>query len=195
MTVLFHACCGPCLGGSYPTISQKGLELVAFWENPNIHPYMEYTLRDRSFLALTDSLKIPVERGDDAYGLNRFLARLQGAHGPGRCRVCYEMRLEAAAVRAKTLGLEAFSTTLLISPYQQHDVLREVGEQIGMKLGVPFLYLDLRPVFRKTHEAAREHELYKQKYCGCIFSEEDRFANDPKYCLKTMIDSAKSGSL
>ncbi len=97
-----------------------------------------------------------------------------------RCSRCYEIRLEGTARYAAEHGYEQFSTTLLISPYQNHDLLRETGEYMAQKHGVAFLYRDFRPYFREGQQKAREMELYMQKYCGCIFSEEERYQKKKK---------------
>jgi hypothetical protein len=156
-------------------------QVLAFWENPNIHPLTEYRARLVSFRALVDAERIPFLFGDSAYGLEEFLRRLDGDFTPARCRRCFYLRLSAAASQARQAGVEAFSTTLLVSPYQQHEILREVGEQVAVETGVPFHYRDWRPAFPQTFEAARDHELYRQKYCGCLFSEADRFSADRRF--------------
>ncbi len=183
MSVLVHACCGPCLGGSAPELLRQHESLVLFWENPNIHPYLEYRARLEAFHAMAEKLQLPVTHGRTEYGLDAFLRALQMEHGPGRCAICYKLRFESAARRARDLGCEGFTTTLTISPYQKHEVIRRVGEEVAAAVGVPFVYHDLQPFFRDTHRAAKENNLYKQKYCGCLFSEFDRYQHDPKFAL------------
>ena len=97
-----------------------------------------------------------------------------------RCGFCYALRLEEAAATAKEQGFESFTTSLLISPYQNHELLKQIGEEMGEKYGVVFLYRDFRLRFREGQERARELGLYMQKYCGCIFSEEDRYIKKKK---------------
>jgi predicted adenine nucleotide alpha hydrolase (AANH) superfamily ATPase len=94
---------------------------------------------------------------------------------PERCARCYRMRLERTAARAAEGGYDAFSTTLLISPYQRHELVAETAEEEAKRHGVPFLYRDFRPLFRKGQARARELGFYMQKYCGCVFSEEERY--------------------
>jgi predicted adenine nucleotide alpha hydrolase (AANH) superfamily ATPase len=122
---------------------------------------------------------------EDEYGLRLFLAGLYiGGNGasnqpwesPARCAFCYKLRLEKAAAYAAANGYEAFSTTLLISPYQNHDFIRENGEKLAAQYHLEFLYRDFRPHFREGQKLAKEREYYMQKYCGCIFSEEERYA-------------------
>ena len=188
MSILVHACCGPCLGGSAPELRRQHDSLLLFWENFNIHPFLEYRSRLEAFHRMAELLNLPVTHGETGYGLERFLQALKGGHGPTRCEICYRVRLESAATRAKDLGCEAFTTTLSISPYQKHDVLQTVGGEVAARVGVPFVYHDLRPFFLGTHGAARENNLYKQKYCGCIFSEFERYQNDPKHALPECCD-------
>ncbi|PKL45620.1 MAG: hypothetical protein CVV41_01075 [Candidatus Riflebacteria bacterium HGW-Riflebacteria-1] len=183
MEILLHTCCGPCLAGSYPLL-EAGVgagKTALFWENPNIHPFIEYQQRLVSFKAAAEHLKLEVVYGDTAYGLDRFLQALANDYGPARCATCYRLRLEATAKAAAKAGIAAFTTTLLISPYQNHELLIKTGQEIAAQSGVAFHYTDFRPGFSSSHAAARELELYRQKYCGCIFSEHDRYKNDKKY--------------
>jgi predicted adenine nucleotide alpha hydrolase (AANH) superfamily ATPase len=187
MKTLLHACCGPCLGGSYPLLEAKvGKENIAvFWENPNIHPYFEYVQRLNTLATVAEHLSLKIFWGSTEYGLESFLKVLNGKYDNSRCFKCYELRLEATAKRAKQEGFDAFSTTLLISPYQDHELIRSVGEALANCHGIAFNYLDFREGFRKTHDLVRDLDLYKQKYCGCIFSEYQRYAQDKKL-LKTL---------
>ncbi|HNX74729.1 MAG TPA: epoxyqueuosine reductase QueH [Candidatus Rifleibacterium sp.] len=183
MAILLHTCCGPCLSGSYPLlepIAGPG-NTALLWENPNIHPFVEFRSRQASFIKMAEILGLQVIAGDTEYGLERFLSEIAGEHGPARCATCYRMRLTAAARAAARLSFEAFTTTLLISPYQNHELLIATGEEAARQTGVKFHYTDFRPGFRQSHELARQHELYRQKYCGCIFSEQERFGNDKRY--------------
>ena len=112
---------------------------------------------------------------DESYGLRPFVKAV-AADIDHRCRYCYACRLDRTARYAAENGFESFTTTLLISPYQDHDLIRSLGEQMGKKYGVAFLYRDFRPGFRDGQAKARALGFYMQKYCGCIFSEEDRYA-------------------
>lgn len=183
MTILLHACCGPCLSGSYPILEAeigKG-QTTVFWENPNIHPFTEHYQRMVSCIKMAQIYELPIIKGDAEYGLNRFMEALNGHFGPERCETCYRLRLEATAKTAKEHGFDEISTTLLISPYQNHELLQKVGNEAAEKYGVKFHYTDFRPGFRGSHELARKYELYRQKYCGCIFSEHDRYKGDIKH--------------
>ena len=110
----------------------------------------------------------------DEYGLRLFLGSVWPNYD-NRCEYCYTVRLESTARIASERGYTHFSTTLLISPYQNHDLIRSIAQKIGEKYGVEFLYHDFRPYFREGQKIAREKGIYMQKYCGCIFSEEERY--------------------
>lgn len=182
MNTLLHCCCGPCLGGSYPILEKEiGTGKTAvFWENPNIHPYFEYIQRMNSFIKMSEVYGLKIYKGDVEYGLSRFLNVLGEDYGPSRCEKCYRIRLYATAKKAAEKGFDSFSTTLLISPYQNHELLQKVGNEVGEENKIKFLYVDFRPGFRSSHDIIRQYDLYKQKYCGCIFSEYDRYINDKK---------------
>jgi predicted adenine nucleotide alpha hydrolase (AANH) superfamily ATPase len=150
------------------------------WYNPNIHPYTEYkTRRDTlSRYAADRAFNLNIV---DEYGLRRFIREVfpsleaEAGGGASRCAWCYRVRLEKTAALAAEGGWEGFCTTLLISPWQDHERIRRTGQEAAEKYGVPFLYRDFRPLYRKGQEKARELELYRQKYCGCVFSEEERY--------------------
>jgi predicted adenine nucleotide alpha hydrolase (AANH) superfamily ATPase len=114
----------------------------------------------------------------DEYGLRPFLRGLGGAFEdqPGRCAYCYRLRLERTAAAAREGAYDCFGSTLLISPYQKHEAIREAGEKLAAQYGLRFFYQDFRPFFRGGQAYAREQGFYMQKYCGCLFSEEERYA-------------------
>lgn len=173
--LLLHICCAPCSVACVEALGPHGedFSLTGFWDNPNIHPYTEYRSRRDALTAYAGRTGLPlVIHG--AYGLRPFLKAVAGDPDT-RCGYCYAQRMASAARYAALHGFSAFSTTLLISPYQDHRRLREAGETSAREAGIPFLYRDFRPLFRQGRAKARELGLYMQKYCGCIYSEEDRF--------------------
>ena len=97
-----------------------------------------------------------------------------------RCGKCYEMRLFETARQAKELGFDSFTSSLFISPYQNHELMRETAERAAMEYGVEFLYRDFRPYFHAGQDKAKELGFYMQKYCGCVFSEEERYLKAKK---------------
>ncbi len=178
MKILLHTCCGPCTVGTLKEIDREKHQVTAYWYNPNIHPYLEYQSRLDSLKTLTNTLGMDAII-DDEYGLKKFIGML-GTDLDNRCLKCYNDRLVQTARKAKELGFDAFSTTLLVSPYQQHDAIKLMATKIGEKLGIPFFYIDPRPHFREGNKEAREQGLYMQKYCGCVFSEEERYLGQKK---------------
>ena len=97
-----------------------------------------------------------------------------------RCAYCYRVRMEAAALFAKENNFDAFSTTLLVSPYQKHDLIREIAEAVAAKTGIPFYYEDYRIGYQEGVEISKTLEMYRQPYCGCVFSERDRYEKRPR---------------
>jgi predicted adenine nucleotide alpha hydrolase (AANH) superfamily ATPase len=172
MKLLLHCCCAPCAISSVKSLRAENIELDLFWFNPNIHPYAEFVSRRGGLSQFAANENINLKMIDE-YGLRVFLDAVY-PNIEDRCGVCYYMRLEKTAAGAAQNGYNAFTTTLLISPYQKHDEIRRIGEEAGIKYGVDFLYRDFRPVFRESQTAARTGGFYMQKYCGCIFSEEKR---------------------
>jgi predicted adenine nucleotide alpha hydrolase (AANH) superfamily ATPase len=176
MRLLLHACCAPCSTGCAAALREEGIRPDLFWYNPNIHPFTEYRSRLESLqgFASREGLGLITE---DEYGLRKFIAGTapEWAAGGARCAFCYRLRLEKAARTAAERGYGVFSTTLLISPYQNHGLLRETGEALAGRWGVEFLYRDFRPRFRQGQVEARKRGAYMQKYCGCVFSEEERY--------------------
>jgi predicted adenine nucleotide alpha hydrolase (AANH) superfamily ATPase len=181
MKLLFHACCAPCSTGCLAALGEEGIEPVLYWYNPNIHPYTEYRARRDCLRRVAKEKELQVME-EDEYDLRGFLEGVykanegfQGDAGSGRCVFCYRLRLEKAAAFAAANNFEAFSTSLLISPYQDHRILKTAGEEFGAKYGVAFYYQDFRPHFHESQRIARDGDFYMQKYCGCVFSEEERY--------------------
>ena len=177
MRLLLHACCAPCSVSCVKALraveaDSEGIEPRLFWYNPNIHPYSEYKLRRGCLEEFAANENLTLNMVGE-YGLHSFLDEVY-PETENRCVKCYRMRLEKTASAAAKEGYNAFSTTLLISPYQDHDAIRRAGEDAAAKYAVDFFYRDFRPLFRDGQSAARARGMYMQKYCGCIFSEEER---------------------
>ncbi|TAL22151.1 MAG: epoxyqueuosine reductase QueH [Nitrospirae bacterium] len=174
MKLLMHLCCANC--GLYPikTLTEKGIDITGLWFNPNIHPYTEYSLRLDAVRQLQKLRTLNIEY-IDFYGLKDFIEQT-GNGGENRCRICYTMRLDKTAMRAKEMGVDGFTTSLLVSPYQKHNVIIEVGREIEKKYSVEFFSEDFRPGWKEGIRMSRELGLYRQKYCGCIYSEMERYA-------------------
>lgn len=176
MKLLLHTCCAPCSVYCIDWLRDEKIEPTIYWYNPNIHPYMEYKARRDTLKEYTKSINVQAIF-EENYGLQEFTKQV--IHKlENRCvEYCYPIRLQQTAKYAKEHGYDAFSTTLLISPYQNHEAIKQIGETLAKQYKIEFLYHDFREGFRQGQQKARELGLYMQKYCGCIFSEEDRYAN------------------
>ena len=177
MNLLLHMCCGPCSCYPVKKLRQEGIEPVGYFFNPNIHPYEEWDMRlktAREFAAKVDMKMYD----DDNYRLRDFLRRALAAEAVenGRCRMCYTCRLEETARFAAEQGFDAFTSTLFYSIYQQHELMKETAEYFAKLYGVEFYYEDFRPGWQEGIDISQELELYRQPYCGCIFSEEERYS-------------------
>ena len=160
------------------TLRGEGIEPVGFWDNANIHPYTEYRERKNTLVEYAKTINLElIVHGE--YGLRPFVQEV-AEDIDGRCVKCYEMRFYETARQAAEGGFDSFTSSLFISPYQKHELMREVAERAAHEYGVQFLYRDFRPYFRPGQDFAREHGFYMQKYCGCIFSEEERYIKAKK---------------
>jgi predicted adenine nucleotide alpha hydrolase (AANH) superfamily ATPase len=178
MNILFHICCAPCAIYPYYRLKEDGLEPLGFFFNPNIHPYREYqkrleTVRDFS---LRTGLELTVL---DNYDLDAFLLRVAGK-GPQRCEQCYRMRLDAAAAEARRRGLTVYTTSLLYSKYQKHDLIRGVASETAAEHRIEFFYEDFRRGWREGIVESKAMGLYRQQYCGCIYSEMERYCKEKR---------------
>lgn len=171
--VLLHCCCAPCSVSCIEPLRNEGIEPVAYWYNPNIHPFKEYEARRDCLIDYLEKQNVRLIVSEN-YGLKEFVQKV-AEDISGRCRYCYEHRLEQTAKFAAANGFDAFTSTLFASIYQNHEMMIEAANRYAEKYGVEFLYRDFRPNFRAGNQKAREQGLYMQKYCGCIFSEEDRY--------------------
>ena len=172
--VLMHTCCAPCSVYCIDSLQKEGIKPTIFWYNPNIHPYIEYkTRRDclKEYISKIGIEGIFIEE----YGLDEFCKNVVSDINNRCVKYCYKKRLTETARYAAKNGYDAFTTTLLVSPYQKHDELKEICEELSRLSGVEFLYHDFRVGFYDGQKKAREMGLYMQKYCGCIFSEEERY--------------------
>jgi epoxyqueuosine reductase len=173
VTMLLHVCCGPCACGTIPVWQARGTEVKGFFYNPNIHPLMEYRRRlegakEAAKLSRTELLV------DDRYDPEAWFFAVRG-EAVSRCERCIGMRLDRAAAEAAIRGCDVFSTSLSISPWQDHDAIKVRGEEAGQHHGVRFIYEDLRAQYPASRRLSREHGIYRQKYCGCLVSEWERY--------------------
>jgi hypothetical protein len=173
MNTLLHICCAPCANQPIAALRQEGISPTGFWFNPNIHPYTEYQARKHTLEDYAKEIGLKLVIGG-TYDLRTFITNVAD-NIDARCAYCYRVRMEETAKFAAQNGYDSFTTSLLISPYQNHEAIADTARRMGEKYGVPFLYRDFRPLFQAGQDFAREHGMYMQKYCGCIFSEEDRY--------------------
>ena len=179
MKLLLHACCAPCSVYCVDTLRAMDIEPTLFWYNPNIHPYKEYEarrdcLKDYAKMMNLESVFI------DEYGLDEFCKNVVNDLDNRCSNYCYPVRLRKAFEYAKENGYDTVTTTLLYSIYQKHDVIKREMEKLSKEYEIEFLYIDFRKGFWEGHEKAKELGLYMQKYCGCVFSEEDRYVKKKK---------------
>jgi len=171
MRLLLHTCCAPCL--IYPLENmrkQKTIDVAGFFYNPNIYPLVEYQKRRQAVVNLSGENNLEVIYQE--YIPSEFLAAVEAKKDtPERCVICWNLRLRKTAQIAKEKWFDAFSTTLLVSPYQDHELLKKIGTDISQETGVYFYYEDFRPGFRKAHEQAKAKGMYCQNYCGCMYSQ------------------------
>lgn len=179
MKLLMHTCCAPCSVYCIESLKTEKIEPTLYWFNPNIHPYIEYKTRRDTLLEYAKMVNLELVVNEN-YGLRNFCKEVIGDLENRCVNYCYPVRLEETAKYAKENGYDAFTSTLFVSPYQKHEELKKVCEQMAKKYGVDFLYRDFRVGFREGQQKARELGLYMQKYCGCVFSEEERYLRHNK---------------
>jgi len=178
MRIFLHICCANCAIYPLERISERGDEVVGYFFNPNIHPYQEYQKRLESMRQYSERVGLKVTYRDE-YLLEEFLRNVS-QRPEERCQYCYSIRLEATAREAKKNLFDQFSTTLLQSTHQNHQLIKETGERLAKEVGIPFYYEDFRQGWRKGVEVSKEMGLYRQQYCGCIYSEKERFMRSNK---------------
>lgn len=170
--LLLHICCGVCASALVDKWRKDGIKITGYFYNPNIHPYQEFQKRLRAVQVLAEAEKIPVQY-ETEYGLRQFLKQVQDV--PERCNGCYELRLGQTAQFARRNGFDTFSSTLIISPQQNQEKIKSIGEKIAAEAGISFKYEPITQLYDKSREIAKKRSLYRQQYCGCIYSEYERF--------------------
>jgi epoxyqueuosine reductase len=172
--ILLHACCGPCALTPVPSLRALGLEITVLFYNPNIHPLTEYLRRREGMEQVAARMELAVIFKDDEYDPRTYLR--QTAHQEeDRCVHCYRLRLKRTLDIARSGGFAFFSTTLLYSRYQKHETIAEVGRELAGAGPVRFHYQDFREGWTEGIRLSREWGIYRQPYCGCIYSEWERY--------------------
>ncbi len=177
MKILLHVCCAPCMIFPLRILREEGHEVHAFFYNPNIHPYMEYKKRLDTLKGYATQVGLHVIC-DGSYPCENFL-RLVVFRENDRCRHCYQIRLTEAVRKAEELDYDAFTTTLLYSRYQKHDLIRQISEEVSRNSGISFFYRDFREGWAEGVRLSKEMGMYRQPYCGCIYSEKERYYRNP----------------
>ena len=179
MKLLLHTCCAPCLLYPLERLRNEKFEVVGLFYNPNIHPLSEYNNRKKAVEGYAKDSGIEVLYPE--YHPEEFF---QAVHlkeaNPGRCEICWRLRLSKTAESAREKGFSHFSTTLLVSPYQSQEKLKEIGGEVAKDSGVKFYYEDFRAGFRRAHDEAKLKGIYCQKYCGCIYGEVEQCRKSAK---------------
>ena len=184
MRILLHICCAPCAIYPLKHLDDEGLQVMGFFYRHNIHPYQECRRREETLQAYAAEIDLEViyQKG---YKLEEFIQNVAFRESD-RCTYCYHARLKSTALVAKRGKFDAFSTTLLYSKFQKHDSIKALGASIGKNVGVPFYYRDFRIGWKDGLEESKQRGLYRQSYCGCIYSEKESFfrskppTRDPK---------------
>jgi predicted adenine nucleotide alpha hydrolase (AANH) superfamily ATPase len=171
--ILLHICCAPCTIYPLRVLREEGGTVSGTFVNPNIHPYQEYRKRRETLemYAAREELSIIWE---EDYPMEEFLRQV-AFREEERCRYCYTLRLTQAAQIARSGRFDAFTTTLLYSRFQKHDLIRSIAGSVAVQQGIPFLYRDFREGWSEGVRISKEIGMYRQSYCGCIYSEKKRF--------------------
>lgn len=175
--LLLHVCCAPCSSYCLEYLSNY-FDITVYYYNPNISKKEEYEYRlseEKRFISIKE-FKYPVKLTESEYRPEDFFAAVKGLEkepeGGARCKECFRLRLEASAKKAKEQGFDYFTTTLTISPLKNAALLNEIGAEMGERYGVKWLYSDFKKKegYKRSIELSKEFDLYRQNYCGCVFS-------------------------
>ena len=209
MKLLLHMCCGPCSCYPVKRLREEGIEPVGYFFNPNIHPYKEWKMRLDAAKEFAEKVKLEIHM-DENYRSRDLLRKAlpldpatteeavqvaAAGETKARCQMCYSWRLGEAAKFAAENGFDAFTSTLFYSIYQMHDLMRETAERFAKQYGVKFYYEDFRPGWQEGIDICNELGLYRQPYCGCIFSEEERYSKAIQKAHKKLMKARKAERL
>jgi len=173
LKILLHICCAPCAIYPVKILRDEGFDVMGFFYRHNIHPYTECLKRQESLASFSEHTGLHVIYQEE-YDLEGFIQNVVFRE-TDRCTYCYHDRLRSSALIAKRGKFDYFTSTLLYSKFQKHDMLKTIGESIGRSMGVPFYYRDFRDGWKEGVQASKRLGLYRQQYCGCIYSEKERF--------------------
>ncbi|MGR3309298.1 MAG: epoxyqueuosine reductase QueH [Candidatus Brocadiales bacterium] len=180
--LLLHVCCACCLCAPLEAFREEGIEVTGYFYNPNIHPLLEFRRWLKALRVFQESDHIQITYCED-YGLKDYLKSVD-YEGLDRCKDCYTLRVTETARYAKEKGFNSFSSTLLFSVHQNHEQIRTLCEEAATRYGVKFEYRDYRQLSQESHKIAKKKMLYQQSYCGCIFSEYERYKDTTRFLYK-----------
>lgn len=173
MKILLHTCCAPCSIHPVKFLREQGLDVMGFFYKHNIHPYTECLKRKEALESYSKKINLRVIY-QEGYDLEGFIRNVVFRES-NRCSYCYHERLRSTALVAKRGRFDYFTSTLLYSRFQKHDIIKSMGESIGKSVGVKFYYQDFRTGWKNGIEESKSIGLYRQQYCGCIYSEKERY--------------------
>ncbi|MDO9566609.1 MAG: epoxyqueuosine reductase QueH [Candidatus Desulfaltia sp.] len=173
MKILLHICCAPCAIYPVKILREQNMDLMGFFYKHNIHPYQECVKRQETLQSYAESIDLRVVY-QEGYDLEGFVQNVVFRESE-RCSYCYHDRLRSTALVAKRGKFDYFTSTLLYSKFQKHDMIKSIGESIGKKVGIPFYYKDFRIGWEQGIEESKRLGMYRQQYCGCIYSEKERY--------------------
>lgn len=179
--LFLHSCCAPCSSYTLEYLNNY-FDITVYYFNPNISPKAEFDKRYAEQKRLIEALpsKHPIKLVCGEYDYNDFLKIAKGyekvPEGGERCFRCYRMRLESTAKLAKEQGFDYFCTTLSISPLKNSQKINEIGYEVAEKYGIKWLPSDFKKKegYKRSIELSREYQLYRQNFCGCVFSKENK---------------------
>ena len=173
MKILLHICCAPCAVYTAKMLRMEDFDVMGYFYKNNIHPYLECVKRQKALQAYAKMIDLNViyQKGYDLEGFLRNVVFRES----NRCSYCYHDRLKSTALTAKRNKFDYFTTTLLYSKFQKHDMIQSIGEAVGRSVGIPFYYQDFRSGWKEGVETSKKLGLYRQQYCGCVYSEKERY--------------------
>jgi len=182
MKLLMHLCCAPCTIYPLELLRRSRHNICGLFYNPNIHPYLEYRKRLEALKDYSDRQNLMVI-WPEGYEMEAFLRSIAFREAD-RCLQCYYLRLSFTAMTAKKRAFDGFTTTLLYSKFQKHEIIKDIGESLAKVYGVPFHYQDFRAGWSEGVRISKDMGMYRQSYCGCIYSEKERYCTDRRVSEK-----------
>ncbi len=171
--LLLHTCCAPCSIYPVQVLRDEGIKVMGFYYRHNIHPYSECLRREETLRSYADHISLKIIY-PESYDLEKFLRKVTFRESE-RCTICYHERLRSTALLAKRGKFDGFTSTLLYSKFQNHELIQSIGESVGKTEGIPFVYRNFRIGWKDGIEESKALGMYRQQYCGCIYSEKKRY--------------------